>query len=316
MSKRMVIEPGMRFGDGSRLEVIREVAPIMSGDCRQRAVECRCDCGDVRVYRLYSLRNGNTRSCGCLAKEEAGNGAKTHGMSKTSEYGIWRGMIRRCSNPNDEAWKNYGGRGIKVCERWRESFEAFFADMGKRPSDDHSIDRFPNNNGDYEPGNCRWATSMEQMRNTRVNRLIEYKGKRKCVAEWAEQYGVRPGILYVRLFKSGWTFEEAVGLCRRIRHWHGDPFYKIPEAERGPGWYQEHERREVGRIAQARKEMELYGDELARLYCVDASEFKLRVDKALVAGESRHHAICTAAEEMAVVGGVEAGVVCGEASVW
>jgi hypothetical protein len=289
---RAVVTPGTKFG---RLEVIGEAAPRLSAGQQQRCVECRCDCGAIGVYRLYSLKNGNTQSCGCLAREVAGQSLKTHGMSKLPEYRIWLGLLHRC---RDLTYRNYGARGINVCDRWKQSFEAFFADMGKRPSPKHSIDRFPNNNGDYEPGNCRWATQKEQMRNTRFNHLIEHNGERKCIGEWAEQYKVLPVVLYARLVKLGWTFEEAVGLRNHIRHSYGDPFYRIPLEDRGPGWYQEHERREVERIAQARQEMGLYGDDLAKFHCVDATEFKSRVDKALVDGESRHDAIYRALREM------------------
>lgn len=300
MAKRLEIEQGMRFGDGSRLEVIREVAPVVSGGQRQRAVECRCDCGDMRVYRLYSLRNGNTRSCGCLASEEFGKGCKTHGGSGLPEYVIWLGIRSRCTNLNNDAWKHYGGRGIKVCEKWQESFEAFLADMGRRPSDEHSIDRFPNNNGDYEPGNCRWATAKEQMRNTRVNYLLEYEGETKCVAEWAEKYGVRVGLLYTRLVKLGWTFEEAVGRRAHVPQ-YTDGFYKTPLKERGAGWQQEHARREEKRILLDRQELKVYGASLAKLHRLDASEFVSRVDASLVDGWTRKGAVYIALKEMGAV---------------
>lgn len=297
MAKRLVVEPGMRFGDGSRLEVIREVAPIMSGDCRQRAVECRCDCGDVRVYRLYSLRNGNTRSCGCLMEE---SGYHVHGGSGLPEYVVWCSLRHRCSNPNDAGWKNYGGRGIKVCERWEKSFEAFLEDMGRRPSDKHSIDRFPNNDGDYEPGNCRWATAKEQQRNTRRNYRVFYNGETKCIAEWADQYGVSQPILYTRLVKLGWPFEEAAGIRPRV-FLSKDPFYLTPMKERGADWQREHARREVIRIERDRREIQQHGHILAKTHCVEPLEFKSRVDAALVDGWTRKGSIWRALQEMGVV---------------
>lgn len=299
MATRLVVEPGMRFGDDSRLEVVREVAPIESGGQKQRAVECRCDCGDVRVYRLYSLRNGNTRSCGCLAEESGNPGRQTHGCSELPEYAIWCGIRRRCSNPTDSAWKNYGGRGIRVCSRWNESFEAFFADMGPRPSDNHSIDRFPDNNGDYEPGNCRWATAKEQARNTRRNYLVFHNGETKCVAEWAEQYRVKSCILYSRLI-AGWPFEEAVGL--RVRPVPSkDPFYLTPMKERGPDWQREHQRREVRRIELDRRELPQWGVRLAKTHRVDPAEFIAKVDSALVDGWTRKGSIWRALHEMGAV---------------
>lgn len=296
MSGRLEIEPGMRFGEDSHLEVIREVAPIVSGGQKQRAVECRCDCGKIGVYRLYSLRNGNTRSCGCFSWEP---GRRLHGGSTLPEYGVWSSMKRRCSNPTDEAWKYYGGRGIKVCQRWDESFEAFYADMGPRPSNKHSIDRYPDNNGDYEPSNCRWATSKEQQRNKRNNYRVFHNGETKCVAEWAEQYRVKPCILYSRLI-AGWPFEEAVGL--RVRPVPSkDPFYLTPMKERGPDWQREHQRREAMRIELDRRELLQWGARLAKTHRLDPAEFIARVDSALLDGWTRKGSIWRALHEMGSV---------------
>ncbi len=299
MARRLELSAGMRFGEDSRLEVVREVEPQVSGGQLQRCVECRCDCGEVGVYRLYSLRNGNTRSCGCLAAEAIHTGPVTHGGSDTPEYHVWCGLRCRCTNPNGTAWDNYGGRGITVCERWMESFPAFLEDMGRRPSDRHSIDRI-DNDGNYEPGNCRWATSREQMRNTRVNYLVEHNGETKCVAEWAEQYGMSPSVLYARLVKLGWTFEQASGRHVYVRP-HIDPLYRTPMKERGPGWHLEHERLEVKRIAKDRKDMELNGEKIAKIHRVDALEFKSRVGAALVEGWTRNGSIWRALHEMGAV---------------
>lgn len=120
----------------------------------------RCDCGKEKLMRTEVLRHSKrTVACGC-------HHYKTHGLSRTTENTIWRGMTRRCTNKNDISWKYYGGRGISICKRWSK-FENFLADMGKRPSRNHSIDRI-NNDGNYEPGNCRWATSREQHANKRA----------------------------------------------------------------------------------------------------------------------------------------------------
>ncbi len=130
-----------------------------------------CDCGTAKLAKGASLIAGSVRSCGCLARETSAKTAKsrsTHGASYSAEYRIWRGMKSRCYNPNGPKWMLYGGRGIRVCNRWRDSFENFLADVGLRPSAAHSIDRYPNGDGDYEPSNVRWATISEQNSNRRT----------------------------------------------------------------------------------------------------------------------------------------------------
>jgi len=132
----------------------------------------------------------------------------THGMSRTPTYYVWATMKARCSNPNNDNYHRYGGRGISVCESWANSFEQFLADMGERP-DGLSIDRI-DVNGDYEPSNCRWATATEQMRNTSVNRLITHNGQTKTLVEWAEASGISVQTLHSRLGRWGWSFEDAI----------------------------------------------------------------------------------------------------------
>src|ERR1043166_3295830 len=118
-------------------------------------------------------------------------------------YGIWYMMAQRCYNPTNPAYPLYGGKGVKICDRWRESFQAFVEDMGPRPSPDHSIDRFPDKNGNYGPGNCRWATSKQQNRNRRDNRILTAFGQSRCLADWAEELGMPARLLALRLWK-GW----------------------------------------------------------------------------------------------------------------
>lgn len=132
----------------------------------------------------------------------------THGLSSTSEYGIWSGMRKRCENPKCPAFKRYGGRGIVVCERWRASFADFLADMGPRPSPKHSLDRI-DVNGNYEPGNVRWATAATQARNTRRNHTLTVGDETLCLSEWGERFGIQPGLIQARI-DMGWTTERAV----------------------------------------------------------------------------------------------------------
>lgn len=126
---------------------------------------------------------------------------------RSRTYKAWAHMIQRCTDPNAKGWENYGGRGIRVCTRWRNSFKAFLEDMGECPLD-LEIDRWPNKNGYYEPGNCRWATDAEQARNRRNNRMILFLGKTQCLSDWAEQFGLSKQVLHQRLSR-GWTVERA-----------------------------------------------------------------------------------------------------------
>jgi hypothetical protein len=143
----------------------------------------RCDCGTEKAILFTNVISGRTKSCGCLHKEILAanqrlfteHTARTHGMSGTPEYSAWTHMIDRCTNENCQKWADYGGRGITICEAWRTDFAAFFAYMGLRPSPRHSLDRFPNNDGNYEPGNVRWATSKEQAMNRRPKSKLTQK---------------------------------------------------------------------------------------------------------------------------------------------
>jgi hypothetical protein len=176
---------------------------------------CVCDCGKESKVDSGDLLSGNTQSCGCLARERRIDASRIHakkhgavvGGVKTRTYSKWAGMWSRCTNPKANSYEHYGGRGISVCERWK-SFENFLADMGEAPPG-LSIDRYPDNDGNYEPGNCRWATSSEQMRNTRVTRWIEHNGERLILSDWAARAGVSVAIFSKRL-DGGWSMERAL----------------------------------------------------------------------------------------------------------
>jgi hypothetical protein len=194
-----------------KLRVLREVE---RSQCRRRSWWCQCDCGNVMkvaACRLL-LSPGGTRSCGCLRRDWCSGSLRVkntrHGKSKTSEYQTWQGLIGRCLDPDDPGFKDYGGRGITVCERWAGSFEAFYEDMGLRPSGDHSIERI-DNDGPYAPGNCKWATRFEQGRNKRSNHRLEHGGESLILAEWARITGIPKNVILNRL-NLGWTVSRAL----------------------------------------------------------------------------------------------------------
>lgn len=193
VSSRALQLKGQRFG--------RLIAIEIAGKQRKMNTwRCICDCGNETITTATRLKSGKTRSCGCLAGER-------HGMAGTRTYRIWGLMKDRCNNPKSRVYAWYGGRGIKVCDRWNDSFSAFFEDMGECPPN-LSIDRI-DPNGHYEPNNCRWATDIEQARNTRTNRILTIDGQSKTVAEWSEITGISTSTIHRRLV-LGWSDDETL----------------------------------------------------------------------------------------------------------
>ena len=178
------------------------------GPHRQRKVTwlCQCDCGNKGFVITHGLLHGHSRSCGCLTIA-ANKKRATHGESGSRTYKIWAGILQRTTNPNNPGWKNYGGRGIRTCKRW-SSFKRFLEDVGEVPLG-LTIDRINNNKG-YYPGNVRFATYAEQLRNRRVTRWITYKGITLCRTDWAKRIGLHPEALRKR-FRLGWPVERALG---------------------------------------------------------------------------------------------------------
>lgn len=169
---------------------------------------CSCDCGAQLVTRGIALRHGHTRSCGCLQREKVGASRRTHGGSRTPEYHALAAMIRRCERPTGPDAHLYYARGITVCDRWRNDFAAFLADMGPKPSPQHSIDRI-DVNGHYEPGNCRWALPVVQANNTRRNVYLTVDGETMSAAQWADRMGIRRSTVYARVAR-GWAVDRVL----------------------------------------------------------------------------------------------------------
>ncbi len=185
-----------RFGI---LTVLERVFPNSSkGESMWR---CLCDCGNITVSRSSHLRR-DTKSCGC-----ANPVFVKHNMSHSPEYACWAAIIQRCCNPRSKAYKNYGGRGINVCEKWKKSFDDFLLDVGFRPSKESTLDRINNDDG-YHPENVRWTSRFIQANNTRVNIYINYEGENHTIAEWSRILGMHVDTLRGRIM-AGWSTEKA-----------------------------------------------------------------------------------------------------------
>lgn len=199
---------GKRFG---RLICIKDVGRDKSGSVLW---ECLCDCGNKTVVTARNLNHNHTKSCGCYHRDRTGETHTVHGLyydengKRTKLYHVWGMMRQRCNNPNNASYKDYGGRGIKVCKEWdryKNFYEWAYANGYKEGL---TIDRI-DNDGDYKPSNCRWVTRQEQCLNTRYNRYLEYDGKRQTLTEWAKELGMESHVLSTRL-RRGWSVERAL----------------------------------------------------------------------------------------------------------
>lgn len=193
---------GKRFG---RLTVLEYAGSRGSGQYAHW--HCICDCGQEAAIKGQSLRAGDTRSCGCL-NQEMRHSAKVHGMHNIPEYHIWQAAKARCNNSNNAKFEHYGGRGIKMCREWQDNFAVFIADVGRRPEGKYTLERI-DNDGNYEPSNCQWATYATQNRNNRRTRLLTFRGETHCLTDWAKIVGLNRDALNARI-RSGWSIKKAL----------------------------------------------------------------------------------------------------------
>lgn len=168
---------------------------------------CKCDCGNTIKAIINHLNNGHIKSCGCLKKENAKKSFTIHGLYKIPEYRAWIGMKSRCYNHKTKGFKNYGGRGIKVCNRWLNSFENFYSDVGKKLFSKASIDRIDNDKN-YSPNNCRWTDRVTQNNNKR-NSFLTIDNVTKKLKDWFYEYNIKP-ITYHNRINRGWSKKEAM----------------------------------------------------------------------------------------------------------
>lgn len=189
--RRFIDLTGQRFGILTAVSVWDVI-----GDSRKFMWACLCECGNTTVVAGANLTGGRQISCGCIKDAKAAARMYKHGMADIREYSVWCGAKKRCFDESEPSYRNYGGRGITMCPEWAHSFEAFYKYMGARP-EGCELDRI-NNNGNYEPGNCRWATKLVNIRNTRIVIHITHNGETLTLSEWAERTGISCGALHYR----------------------------------------------------------------------------------------------------------------------
>lgn len=211
--RRYKVVEGAKFED-TRLTAVTEVEPSVSPSGRlRRRILCKCDCGKEKVILLQNILNGHTISCGCLGAERTRERCTKHGLTTHNKqhplYAVWKAMKRRCDNPNSREYKWYGARGIKVCEEWRDPKVFFDWALSNGYQAGLEIDRI-DNNGNYEPGNCRFTTHTINNRNKRDNHIVTIGEETRCITAWAEEAGIRRSTLYSRIIGLGWEAERAL----------------------------------------------------------------------------------------------------------
>lgn len=197
---------GKRFG---KLLVVEKAKPILLKSGKHAtAWKCLCDCGQEVIVKTNSLIEGHTKSCGCYHDELFKNAVTKHNLSRTRIYRIWAGLFQRCKNKNNPSYKDYGGRGICICEEWND-FENFVEWARQNGYEKKlTLDRI-DVNGNYCPTNCRWATPKEQSNNRRDNHFMEYNGKKYTLTEFARENQIDPSVFSYR-YRAGWSIEEAI----------------------------------------------------------------------------------------------------------
>lgn len=200
------------------LTVIERAENAKNGRARWK---CQCECGNYTVVTGSNLKNGAVKSCGCLVSEKTREKCGTHLQSKTRIYHIWGGMIQRCENPNSKSYKDYGEKGITVCKEWRESFEIFRDWSMKNGYEDNLTLERRNYNFGYSPENCTWISKGEQAKNRESNLKIKYKNEIKTLAEWCRILNLHYKTTYMRMWKYGWSVEEAFEIPKGKRRKRG-----------------------------------------------------------------------------------------------
>ena len=186
---------------------------------KMRLWDCECECGNKRILSSSKLNSGKHKSCGCLRVDNGKTKNLRHGHTSGSfspEYRAWQNMLTRCYNPKATRFEHHGGRGIGVCDKWRNSFEEFFKDVGKRPSPNHTLDRYPDNDGNYEPSNFRWATQKQQSQNRRSTRFIEYNGITKPLIEWTRYLGLSDSSTLIGYIKRNGVEKAMLHYAKRL----------------------------------------------------------------------------------------------------